>query len=111
MKTDPRPRPAATCVASGPDLGGSRFIIEDVFPTVDSGRFPVKRVAGEPVEVWADIFRDGHVVLAAELIWRAEDSKQRWRNSLKFHQNDRWYVSFTPPAPGRYRYAIEAWTD
>ena len=92
-------------------LSGPRIYIEDIFPAVDSGRFPVKRIAGEPVEVWADIFRDGHAVLAAQLIWRAEDSKQWSRNPLKFHQNDRWFGSFTPEAPGRYRYAIEAWTD
>jgi starch synthase (maltosyl-transferring) len=92
-------------------LSGQRIYIEDIFPAVDFGRFPVKRIAGEPVEVWADIFRNGHAVLAAELIWRAENSKQWSRHPLKFHQNDRWFSSFTPPAPGRYRYAIEAWTD
>ena len=81
-------------------LSGQRIYIEDIFPAVDSGRFPVKRIAGEPVEVWADIFRDGHAVLAAELIWRAENSKQWSRNPLKFHQNDRWFGSFTPEAPG-----------
>ena len=92
-------------------LGGQRIYIEDIFPAVDAGRFAVKRIAGEPVDVWVDIFRDGHAVLAAELLWRAEDSKKWSRNPLKRHQNDRWSGSFTPEAPGRYRYAIEAWTD
>src|SRR6201996_1769962 len=45
-----------------------RFYIEDVYPNVDSGRFAVKRIAGEPIEVWADVLRDGHDVLAAQLI-------------------------------------------
>jgi starch synthase (maltosyl-transferring) len=92
-------------------LTGQRIYIEDIFPAVDSGRFPVKRIAGERVDVWADIFRDGHAVLAADLIWRAEDSTKWTRHPLQFHQNDRWTGGFTPPAPGRYRYAIEAWTD
>jgi starch synthase (maltosyl-transferring) len=92
-------------------LSGQRIYIEDIFPAVDAGRFRVKRIAGEPVEVWVDIFRDGHAVLAAELIWRAENSKKWSRNPLKFHQNDRWTGSFTPEMPGRYRYAVEAWTD
>ncbi len=92
-------------------LRGRRIVIEDVFPAVDAGRFPVKRVAGEPVEIWADIFRDGQAVLAAELLWRAE-SDSRWsRVPMQLHQNDRWSGSFTPPKPGRYVYAIEAWTD
>ena len=45
-------------------LAAKRFVIEDIYPAVDGGRCPVKRVAGEPIEVWADVFRDGHDVLA-----------------------------------------------
>jgi starch synthase (maltosyl-transferring) len=92
-------------------LSGQRIYIENIFPAVDSGRFPVKRIAGEPVDVWVDIFRDGHAVLAADLIWRAEDSNKWSRNQLKSHPNDRWSGSFTPEKPGRYRYAVETWTD
>ena len=92
-------------------LSGQRIYIEDIFPAIDFGRFPVKRVAGEPVELWVDIFRDGHAVLGTDLIWRAEDSRTWSRNPLTFKQNDRWNGSFTPVNPGRYRYAIEAWTD
>src|SRR5262249_11684647 len=44
------------------DPTGPRFIIEDIFPCVDGGRYPIKRIAGESVEVWADIFREGHDV-------------------------------------------------
>jgi starch synthase (maltosyl-transferring) len=93
------------------DLGRRRIVIEDVYPLVDAGRYPVKRIAGETVEVWADIFRDGHVVLAAELMWRPEDAVRWSRARMRLNQNDRWTASFTPPKPGRYVYAIEAWTD
>lgn len=96
-------------VVSG--LYGQRIYIEDIFPAVDSGRFAVKRVAGEPVDVWVDIFRDGHALLAAQLIWRAENSSKWSQVPLTLHQNDRWTGNFTPPSPGRYRYAVEAWTD
>jgi starch synthase (maltosyl-transferring) len=88
-----------------------RIVIEDVYPAVDGGRFPVKRVAGEPVEVWADILRDGHDVLAAELLWRPERANRWSRATMRHHQNDRWTATFTPPDVGRYVYAIEAWTD
>jgi starch synthase (maltosyl-transferring) len=88
-----------------------RHLIEDVYPSIDGGQFAVKRVAGEPVEVWADIFRDGHEVAAAVLNWRSEQER-RWRHEpMVLHNNDRWHGEFTPPEPGRYRYAIEAWTD
>ncbi|NOJ49962.1 alpha-1,4-glucan--maltose-1-phosphate maltosyltransferase [Bradyrhizobium archetypum] len=87
------------------------FHIEDVYPSIDGGRFPVKRIVGEPVDVWADIYRDGHEVVAAALIWRRELDRDWRREPMTLHSNDRWSGSFVPPAPGRYVYAIEAWTD
>ena len=30
---------------------------------------------------------------------------------MRFTSNDRWHGRFTPPEPGRYLFAIEAWTD
>src|SRR5437588_5093368 len=64
---------AVTANVSIPSVGdilGRRIYIEDIYPLVDAGRFPVKRIVNEPVEIWADIFRDGHAVLAADLLWR-----------------------------------------
>jgi starch synthase (maltosyl-transferring) len=93
------------------DPSGPRFLIEDIFPSVDGGRYPVKRIAGESVEVWADIFREGHDVLTAALLWRPEIDAEWRRVAMEAHGNDRWHASFTPPAPGTYVFAIEAWTD
>jgi starch synthase (maltosyl-transferring) len=87
------------------------FRIEDVYPLIDGGRYPVKRIIGERVEIWADIYRDGHDVTAAALIWRRENDREWRREPMTHHNNDRWGGSFTPDAPGRYVYAIEAWTD
>src|SRR5437016_6106983 len=93
------------------DRCAPRIYIEDVYPAVDDGRFAVKRIAAEPVEVWADIFRDGHAVPAADLLWRAQGSNDWSRTPMRLHGNDRWTATFVPPRPGRYIYAIEAWTD
>ena len=41
------------------------------YAEVDCGRYPVKRVMGEPCVVEADIFRDGDHVLHAVIKWRA----------------------------------------
>ncbi len=91
--------------------GAGAFHIEDVYPLIDGGRFPVKRIAGERVEVWADIYRDGHDLVNAALVWRREGDRE-WRyEPMIHHSNDRWGGSFMPDAPGRYVYAIEAWTD
>src|SRR5262245_13101611 len=102
---------ANVSIRSVGDLSGQRIYIEDVYPVVDAGRFPVKRVVGEEVEVWADIVRDGHAVLAAELLWRREGADKWFRVPMALHQNDRWTAIFTPTEVGRYVYIIEAWTD
>ena len=90
---------------------GSAFLIEDIYPSIDGGRFAVKRIAGDPVEVWADIYRDGDAVIGAALIWRPEQERE-WRSEpMMSYGNDRWSGAFTPLEPGGYVYAIEAWTD
>ena len=87
------------------------FHIEDVYPNVDGGRFAVKRIVGDVIDVWADIFRDGHDVVSAALIWR-EESRADWAREPMVHKaNDRWTASFSPMKPGRYFYGIESWTD
>jgi starch synthase (maltosyl-transferring) len=90
---------------------GGAFHIEDVYPQIDGGRFPVKRIAGERVEVWADIYRDGHDVIDCALVWRLEQDREWRRAPMIHHENDRWGGWFVPEQPGRYVYAIEAWTD
>ncbi len=86
-------------------------MFEDVYPSIECGRFPVKRIVDEVFEVWADIFREGHDVLAATLHWRRNKEKS-WRSApMQLHGNDRWHGAFVPRLPGQYVYAIEAWTD
>jgi starch synthase (maltosyl-transferring) len=89
----------------------SRFLIEGIYPSVDGGRFAVKRTAGEAVEIWADIFREGHDVIAASLLWRSAGAEPWTREAMELHSNDRWCGRFVPPQPGLYEYAIEAWSD
>ena len=93
------------------DPTGSRFRIEDIYPCVDGGRYAVKRISGETVEVWADIFREGHDIIAAALLWRLQVSSDWRREPMLFNGNDRWHGNFTPPEPGWYFFAVEAWTD
>ena len=87
------------------------FHIEDVYPQIDGGRFAVKRIVGERIDVWADVYRDGHDVIACALVWRLEKDRDWCRVPMIHHSNDRWGGSFVPDQPGRYFYAIEAWTD
>jgi len=97
--------------SSPTDPTGPRFRFEDIFPCVDGGRYAVKRIAGETVDVWADIFREGHDVLSAALLWRRQDDSDWQREDMVLFGNDRWHGRFTPPEPGYYIFELEAWTD
>jgi starch synthase (maltosyl-transferring) len=111
MTVQPAFPPISSVTASTRDFARARFLIEDVYPSIEQGRYPVKRIRGEPIEVWADIFRDGHDVIAAALVWRRDGEKSWQRAAMRLDGNDRWTASFIPAEPARYVYAIEAWTD
>jgi starch synthase (maltosyl-transferring) len=88
----------------------ARIHIEEVYPELDGGRYPVKRLVGQQFEVWADLFRDGHDKLRAVLKYRCEG--EPWREApFVFYDNDRWVGRFRLDRVGLWRYTIEAWTD
>jgi starch synthase (maltosyl-transferring) len=86
-------------------------VVTAVEPAVDGGRHPLKRIAGEPLHVAADIFKDGHDLLAAALLWRRA-GEPLWRE-LPMHpgDNDRWHASLAFPEPGRFEFRVAAWPD
>ena len=91
--------------------GLRRVVIEGVAPEIDGGRFPIKRTVGERVEVEADIFADGHDVLAAALLSRRA-GQDRWCEApMTPLGNDRWTASFRVDALVDYEYTIEGWVD
>jgi starch synthase (maltosyl-transferring) len=88
-----------------------RIQILEVRPQVDCGRYPVKRVIGDRVEVAARIFRDGHDVLGAAVRYRPPGTT-RWQEApLKQLPNDHWSGSFAVDRPGSWSFRIEAWAD
>ncbi|HXV73641.1 MAG TPA: maltotransferase domain-containing protein, partial [Sphingomonadales bacterium] len=87
------------------------MVIENVKPQIDGGRFPIKRVVGERVDVTADIFADGHDALAAVLKYRPA-SESGWSEvPLRSLVNDAWEGAFTAQTVGGYLYTLEAWVD
>ncbi len=97
-----------------PALDRSRVVIEHVSPEIDGGRFPVKRTAGQPLIVEADVFADGHSLLAGVLRYRfiPGATGDVWEETpLRFLDNDRWTAQFTPWQIGTYAYTLEAWID
>ena len=59
----------------------SRIVIERPAPVLDCGRHPVKRTTGDTVAVSADIFRDGHDVLRAAVLWRGPGDGDGWHEA------------------------------
>src|SRR5690606_4901828 len=89
----------------------SRIAIEGVQPSIDAGRFSAKAVAGWPLRIEADIFCDGHEVIAAALEWRARGD-EAWREEpLRFLVNDRWRAEVTFDRPGPHQFRILSWRD
>jgi starch synthase (maltosyl-transferring) len=88
-----------------------RVVIENVRPEVDGGRFPVKRVVGDPVAVTADIFADGHDVLGAVVRFR-QAQEAEWKEApMQELGNDRWQGAFQIEAQTPYLYTVVAWVD
>jgi starch synthase (maltosyl-transferring) len=92
-------------------LTAGRIAIEAVQPQVPDGAFAVKRLVGEPVTVSADIIADGHDVLAAALLWAADDEAEWHRVPMQPLVNDRWQAVFRPARLGRHRFTVQAWWD
>ncbi|HEX5611252.1 MAG TPA: alpha-1,4-glucan--maltose-1-phosphate maltosyltransferase [Burkholderiales bacterium] len=98
-------------MAEMPPEGRVRAVIDAVRPSVDGGRFAVKRIAGDRVAVEADAFCDGHDTLRVLLRWRPE-SETSWREiDMEPLGNDLWRGEFALPSIGRYRYTVTAWVD
>ena len=88
-----------------------RIQIQAVEPIVDCGRFAVKATVGERVDVSAIVFKDGHDVLAGALRVKGP-ADRRWREEpLLPLGNDRFGGSFVAERPGRWQFAVTAWTD
>ena len=103
--------PERTTDRRSPTRGLAHLTIECVTPELDCGRYPVKRVVGDTVRVGADVIKDGHDTLAAQLIVRAPGEPARAIPMEYDDANDRWSAEFLVDRIGRWHYTVEAWTD
>ena len=84
-------------------------VIEQVEPELDGGRYPVKRIVGENLEVTADIFKEGHDTIGAIIQYKISGEKT-WQETPMHHvDNDRWAGSFSLSANTRYAYTVGAY--
>jgi starch synthase (maltosyl-transferring) len=93
----------------------SRAVVESVRPLVDGGRFPAKATLGEPLEIVADVFADGHDVVDAVVQWRHLDtagSATEWQETpMVALGNDRFHGWVTPDRLGSMEYDVVGWID
>ncbi len=89
-----------------------RILIDDLRPRTPTGAFPAKATTGEALEVSADIFTDGHDLLAARARTR-KDGSSRWNAAVPLVHlgNDRWQGTVRFEEIGTHEVVVEAWTD
>ena len=94
-----------------PADGRKRVVIESVRPEIDAGRFPIKRIIGDSVQVEADVFADGHDHVAARLLFRFREIPAWTTVPMRPLGNDRWRAEFPVSRMGEYLYTVAGWID
>jgi len=92
-----------------------RIRIQLARPTIEEGRWPVKRTVGDVIAVSADVFRDGHEVLRAVVRYR-QNGETGWSEApltpIDAHHNGvRWAGEFPVDIVGQTQWTIQAWVD
>jgi len=93
--------------------GRRRVIVESVAPSVDCGRFPIKRTISQHVTVTADVFADGHDLVRAVVLFRhRKQASTSWQEApMEALGNDAWRGQFSLDELGVYEYTVEGWVD
>ncbi len=111
MRSEPVTRPDRIATVQPQAVRAARIAIEAITPAVPDGAFLVKGVVGQPVVVEADVFADGHEMLAASLLWRPANAADWQRVEMRPGLNDRWQARFRPTRVGAHEFTVEAWWD
>jgi starch synthase (maltosyl-transferring) len=89
----------------------NRAVVENVKPLVNHGAYALKRIAGESVQVTADIYADGHDVINAWIYLKHKSERAYTKHPMHALVNDAWIGGFQVPKQGMYTWFIEAWVD
>jgi starch synthase (maltosyl-transferring) len=89
-----------------------RIAVPEVRPHLAYGRYAVKRVAGEPLVVTADVLKGGHDILAAEVRYRRRGERE-WRSAPMSYvrERDEFAAELSLDELGVWEYTVAAWTD
>jgi starch synthase (maltosyl-transferring) len=85
----------------------------DVAPVVDLGRYPAKAAVGEPFEITALVFREGHDALNADVVLIDPDGGRRpWVRMTKDPtEPDLWHATVSADRAGPWTFVVEGWSD
>jgi starch synthase (maltosyl-transferring) len=104
-------RASASSPSRLPVQGRSRVVIENITPSVDGGRFPIKSSVGECIRVEASAFADGHDQVRVLVRHRALSSGEWQETEMSALMNDRWAGEFEVHELGLHEFAILGWVD
>jgi starch synthase (maltosyl-transferring) len=94
-----------------PPLVG-RIPVLQVAPCVERGAFPVKSVVGEPFEVTATVFREGHDGVGATVVLTDPDGAQQHLPMTLLNPGlDHWSATISADRTGQWSYRVEGWSD
>ncbi|MHA6762963.1 alpha-1,4-glucan--maltose-1-phosphate maltosyltransferase [Streptacidiphilus sp. PAMC 29251] len=90
-----------------------RIPVLDVSPQVNCGGRPAKSVVGEPFEVSATVFREGHDAIGANVVLRDPRGRSGpWTPMRELAPGtDRLGAEVVATSPGRWTFTVEAWSD
>ena len=93
----------------------ARLVIEQVSPSLEGGRYAIKRIAGDQLHLSCAAYKDGHDLIAAQWISTLHLPKAPGKSAvtrLSYDYNsDRFYGSVELKEIGLYSTQIEAWPD
>ena len=89
----------------------SRIQIQQVWPLLDCGRYPVRRTVGEELRLSATVFADGHDVVRAALRVRRAGARRWTEIEMEALGNDRYEAAFAPDTLGGWQLSVVAWID
>ncbi|HET8559367.1 MAG TPA: maltotransferase domain-containing protein [Marmoricola sp.] len=90
-----------------------RIPVMDVTPVVEHARYPAKAALGEPFDVTALVFREGHDQLGAEVVLTGPDGVAREPVRMREVEDEvsRMAATVLPDAQGPWSFAVHSWSD
>ena len=89
-----------------------RIPVLDVQPCIDHGDRPAKSVVGEPFDVTATVFREGHDAVAATVVLTDPDGAETHVPMVCVNPGlSHWVAEVSADRTGWWSYRVEGWSD